>query len=219
MKKVIRNLLYFSLPVLLMAACYPGGPEEESDMDIVGTVYDKDFDFSAPSAIFVADTVVELVRPGDEDPLDYSHAYDPYVTGRIKENLTALGYSMTDDPTEAELWVTAGVTKSEQVGYVYDWWYYWYGIYYPYYPGWGGGYYPGYWPGYPTVTYYTYTTGTMLINMQDPSRINAPEPNDSIVVTGVWAAAINGLADSPVSTDRLNQVIDQAFKQSPYLGK
>lgn len=218
MKKMFHKLLYFSLPVLLIAACYPGGPEEENDMDIVGTVYDKDFDFTIPTIVYVADTVIEMIIPGEDVP-EYSHAYDPYVTGRIRENLTAIGYSLTNDPTAAALWVTAAVTKSEQTGYYYDWWYYWGGIYYPYYPDWGGGYYPGYWPGYPATVYYTYMTGTILINMQDPDKVNNPGEGETPSIKCVWAAAINGLATSAVSIDRVNKGIDQAFTQSPYLGK
>jgi hypothetical protein len=96
--------------------------------------------------------------------------------------------------------------------------------YYPSYPYWGWypgwGYYPAYGPGwgwgYPE--YYTatsYSTGTIFIDMVDPS---AADPNTT-TMPARWTAALSGLlgASSTPTSDRITRAIDQAFTQSPYL--
>jgi hypothetical protein len=45
-KWIVPWILITAIPVLIMS-CYPGGPSTAEDLDIVGTSYDKEFDFSA----------------------------------------------------------------------------------------------------------------------------------------------------------------------------
>ena len=77
--------------------------------------------------------------------------------------------------------------------------------------GWGG-YYP--WVGGTVV--YSYTTGTLLIDMIDVGNIDV----DNETYPSAWGAGINGLLEGS-STDtrnRLSTSISQAFVQSPYIG-
>jgi hypothetical protein len=61
---------------------------------------------------------------------------------------------------------------------------------------------------------YSFSTGTILINMTDQSQV------DPVAQTApmVWGCAINGLLDSGAATSRITNQIKQCFYQSPYLG-
>jgi hypothetical protein len=85
-----------------------------------------------------------------------------------------------------------------------DYWYcWWYGGYYP--PGWGW-----YYPPYYTVS--SFTTGTLVMTIQDPNVDNAIGQSEAS-----WVVGINGILSGNYSIDRVLNGIDQAFKQSPYL--
>jgi hypothetical protein len=97
------------------------------------------------------------------------------------------------------------------------------GIIYPGYPWWGGGWwgwypgYPCYYCGYPpTVGYYTYEQGTVLLNMYDMRNMGVEPPE---LFDSSWAAVFRGLISSnnEFNLERISSGIDQAFSQSPYL--
>ena len=102
--------------------------------------------------------------------------------------------------------VTVNGLTIETVGIVcYPWygWWYWYW----WYPGWwGNGCYPAYG--------YSYTTGTLMIDMIVPGAVAEEEEYNR-----VWEAGINGLLRSSQVENQqfVKQNIDQAFAQSPYL--
>jgi len=95
----------------------------------------------------------------------------------------------------------------------YPWWGYW-GWY-----GWPCCYGPGWGVGYPVVSVSQYDVGTVLVDMWDPRR--ADLESEQGVIPTIWVAALRGLvnvgspADAPA---RIDQAIDRAFEQSPYLG-
>jgi len=58
--------------------------------------------------------------------------------------------------------------------------------------------------------------GTVVVDMWDPRRAD----DTAMVIPAIWVAALRGLlegasADAPF---RINQALDRAFSQSPYLG-
>jgi len=73
--------------------------------------------------------------------------------------------------------------------------------------------------GYPVVSVSQYDVGTVLVDMWDPRR--ADLESEQGVIPTIWVAALRGLvnvgspADAPA---RIDQAIDRAFEQSPYLG-
>ena len=92
----------------------------------------------------------------------------------------------------------------------YPWWDYW-GWY-----GWPCCYGPGWGVGYPVVTATQYDVGTIAIDMWDEA---GRRPIGAVIPT-IWVAALRGLlegsaADAPA---RIEQALDRAFAQSPYLG-
>jgi hypothetical protein len=93
-------------------------------------------------------------------------------------------------------------------------WYpgYWGGYYPGFGWGWGGGwYYPPGWGGY--WSYYSYTTGTAIINLAD---YDSYEESGGEYIELEWDALIDGLL-SGVSASKIDDLVDQAFSQSPYL--
>jgi hypothetical protein len=101
--------------------------------------------------------------------------------------------------------IAATSTTNTQVYYSYNWGGYWG------YPGYGY-YYPPYWWG-PSVS--TYTSGTVFINMADPTAFS---PDQKLLGT-VWLATISGLLDDSKSNirTRLERAVNKAYEQSPYL--
>jgi hypothetical protein len=63
---------------------------------------------------------------------------------------------------------------------------------------------------------YEFTTGTLYIGMFDPDKADVPNKR----LGGAWLAAINGLLGEGGNPQaRIDNSIDQAFAQSPYLGE
>jgi hypothetical protein len=118
--------------------------------------------------------------------------------------MTDLGWTKVDVNSDPDVqllpaaWTTTTIVSGGYWGGYYCWWY-------PYYCGGGGWYYPY----YPVSSY---STGTMVISMIDAKH----EGTDGGLPL-VWTAAMNGLLSGTYETNRVNQGIDQAFKQSPYL--
>lgn len=195
MKK--KFIFYLSI-VVLMGSCYPEGPVYYDELDIVYTDYDDQFAFSGKGTYSIPDKIVKVTGNliEGEDPEFVKEPQNTQMLEKIKSNMTALGWTTTEDPTNADLVLFPAVWTNTTVYYWYNYWCW----YYPYYCGYGWG--------YPSVS--SYTTGTLVMalvvdgeNYVDPAR--------------VWTGAANGLLSGSYNVTRVNNAIDQAFKQSPYL--
>lgn len=191
----ILLMLFVSIGLILVS-CYPGDSLTPAETDVIATFYNPNADFSTKMTYAIPDSVARV--DGDGNPINDPGPFDQQILNRIKANLDQLGYSEQQNPANADVLVVAFITTTTWAsGGCYSWWYGWW---YPY-PGWC----------YPVV--YTYRTGTLLFAMTDPQN---QVSNDAL-----WVAGINGIledASSGIST-RLNNNIDQAFTQSPYLGE
>jgi len=139
----------------------------------------------------LVDSVYHLVGTGKDD---ISRAYDGQMLAQIRSNMDDLGFTEVADTNQADVVLVTAVTTTEYTSY------YSYGCYY--YCYW---YYPPYWGSY------TYTVGTILINMsrRDPGASTVPV---------AWLAALNGYSDASSNGPRIKSGINQAFEQSKYLG-
>jgi len=211
MKKIFVYFLMLSIPLVIFS-CYPGGVEYYSDTDIVYTNYDDSYDFSTDVFYFMPDSVFHAIGEGEDDDIDRS--YDDQILERAADNMASYNYTRVFDYEEADIYLTITITTSKYTGIgIIPGGGYWWG----WYPGWGmGGYYPGY-PGYPGgyPVYYSYTTGTVFLEIIPPDLIDPDEEK----VTIVWQGIGNGLVSSSTSnmTARIDRIIDQAFTQSSYL--
>ena len=207
--KAILSRMKYVLPGLLLAlamwSCYPGGPENIADTDLVFTYYNPEADFGSVRTFFMPNHV--FVREGSEETED---SFDDLILSDVARNLTALGYVRVTDPQnntpDSVVIVSKVRTKYTWVGWVPG---------YPWYPGWG---YPGWgwWgPWYPVGN--SYSTGTVFIEFARAEDIDVPEQQ----VNASWSGVINGLlgTNASATASRITAAVDQAFKQSPYLGR
>ncbi len=203
-----RSRIKYVLPGLLLAmamwSCYPGGPETIADTDLVFTYYNQDADFGSVSTFFMPDQV--FVREGSEATED---SFDSLILSDVARNMEALGYTRVTDPQnnipDSVVIVSKVKTQYTWVGWVPG---------YPWYPGWG---YPGWgWGGWYPVGG-SYSTGTVFIEFASTDDVNVPEQE----IVASWSGVFTGLLSSSASAtaSRVTANIDQAFKQSPYLGK
>jgi hypothetical protein len=217
---IISWILFIAGPVWIIS-CYPDGPETTEDLDLVGTMYDKEFDFTAVNTFSLPDTIIHIVEDGGESDMDRTH--DELIIDRVRDHMISLGYTEepldTLDPANVVLLITAISTTSTGIYYDPAWWGYW-GWWpgwggYPGYPGWGPGWGYGYPWGYPV--HYSYSSGSLFINMVDPDDTDLDEKTISVR----WMAVLNALLEGSKqqAEQRITDGIDQAFKQSPYLKK
>jgi len=198
----MKHFLTGSL-ILLLASCYPQGPEYSDDTDVVYTTYDEKYDFSGGKSYAMPDKIVMDVKIDDGDTT-YEYMPDKFakpILETIAKNMTAMGYNPVGINASPDLLLTPAAISSTT--YFYSYWYDWW------YGGWYGGWY---YPPYYTVS--SYTTGSIIIAMADPSLAADSPINRSQTV---WVAAGNGLVSYDYDISRVNAAIDQAFKQSPYL--
>ena len=191
----ILLMLFVSIAFILVS-CYPGDSLTPAETDVIATFYNPDADFTTKMTYAIPDSIARV--DGDGNPISDPGPLDQQIISRIKQNLDQLGYTEEQNPANADVLIVAFITTTTWAsGGCYSWWYGWW---YPY-PGWC----------YPVV--YTYRTGTLLITMADRQNQSSSD--------ALWEAGINGIledANSGIAT-RLNNNIDQAFTQSPYLGE
>jgi len=188
--------------MVLLQACFPFGPEDIEDFDLVGTFYDENVPFSTFEKYAMPDTIIHVdnsgvVRSTTKD-------YDALILNQVATNMGAIGYQRVDNPDDAHMILTLAIAKGGyNLGNTYD-----YGDYYgPGYDGYGSG---GY---YNTGSEYQMETGTLLMNLAD-------NQSDGTLKSSVWLGLINGITEQSFTNTsrRLIELINQAFVQSPYLG-
>jgi hypothetical protein len=203
----IKNLVLPSLLIIAgLSSCYPVDDLTVEDLDIAGTLYDKDYysdsvvpvinKFQDLQTFIVVDTVMHIIAEGDEDNI--SRNYDALVLQQIKLNMLKLGFTEETNPivTPPDVALTVSVLTSEHE--VYTWypywgWYWGYGGY-PYTsadPNYTNYWYDYYYPWYGYGSYYTYKSGSLLMEMADVARINI----DDTKIPVIWAGVLNGLLD------------------------
>jgi len=208
MNMFMKNALVLLAGTALFSSCYPDQPDYIDEFDITYTNYSPTFDFKAQNTYALPDSVVIIT--GDlaegEQPSMVDPQYGDQIISRIRQNMNNRGWTEVAATENPDVVVLPSAIKTLNVDAYYYYGGYW-GWYYPYYGyGW---YYPGYYP-----TYTSYTTGSLVIQMNVPNDLS---PTENIPV--VWLSVFNGLlegAESSIAV-RVNNSIDQAFTQSPYL--
>lgn len=195
----MKKLLYLGI-LVFMVSCYPEGVDYYEETDLIYTNYEEGFDFTSQATYAMPDRIVKITGnlAEGEDPEFIKEPYNTQMVNRIQSNMSALGWTLTEDPADADVVLFPAAWSNTTIYYWYDYW-----CWYYYYCGWGGW---GY--GYPSVTSYTTGTFVMTLVANDESYI---EP------LRVWTSAANGLLSGANDIDRVNDVIDQTFEQSPYL--
>jgi hypothetical protein len=194
------GLLFFVAAGL--SACYPGGPTSADDRDSVVTVFDQSADFGGIRTYAMPN---EILVP--EDSEEISDEAEAFILGEVAKNMEQAGYTRElnpeQNPADAVVLVTANRSRNYYGWVSYPWW------------GWGWGWWgPGWGWGYPWVSIGSYEVGTVFIELFDPDK---PVTSDERF-PAVWGAAMNGLLGSAAGNQAfITQVVEQAFRQSPYL--
>ena len=207
--KIFRNvrqsmllIIAAALSMLFFNACYSDYGMTTADYDVVTTLYDPNYDFTKDSTYFMPDSIHHIVEEGEES--DLSRKYDSFILEQVASHMSLRGFTRIADPTAPvpDVVITIRATSTDH-----------YNAYSSYY--WGG-YYGWYYPWYGGTTVYTYSTGTILIDMLDVENFDI----ENEIYPVAWIAGINGLlGDTGTGTkNRLHTSISQAFIQSPYIG-
>lgn len=208
MKREIKYVL-FSMSMLLLWGCYPGGPDYIEEMDVALSKHNPDYDFTAKSTYARPDFIVKITGNlvEGEEPDYIPAATAQKILAMIDDNMADLGWQKVEVSANPDLVLLPASWETTTIYYWYDYWYGWWG---GYYPGWGwGGYYPGY---YPPVYWSSYTTGTLVMGLVDKNILGA---NGNPVTQ--WTGAVSGIMTSSFSESRVRTAIDNVFAQSPYL--
>ena len=220
-RKYVIYLFFVSI-IPLLYSCYPGGTEYYNETDLVITQHDNEFDFPNNKTYFMGDSINHIVEEGKEN--EVNRKYDAVILANVAAYLDTAGYTRMEGAapdsiliaqSDVLISVIATSTKYTGVGYIPGgggWWGY------PGYGwGWGwGGYYPGYpWYGGGVGYTYSYSTGSLFIEMADLKNIDEVEE----IIPIPWQATINGLlsGDEDNMKWRIDRGIDQSFRQSQYL--
>jgi hypothetical protein len=216
-----NKLLHFCILslILLLVSCNPQGAETVEDLDIVGTAFSKNFNFSAVKTYYMPNEVLTIVDSSDQNSnVLLNTSFNQAILNQIVTNLNTLGYIRLDTISTTQrpdVFVQVAALATTNTNIYYDqWWDYWGNYYSPYYPSYGYGYGSGFYP-YPRLYASSYTTGTLIIEMTDP---NNPNVNTNRIPS-VWVASFQGLLSGSANSfqTRMEYGINQAFKQSPYL--
>jgi hypothetical protein len=213
MKRMNKSVLYPALLMamvgLIIASCskYPTYTVNTSDLDMIWTNYDESANFADFKTYYVPDSILLEDDVSEDDRAKLQKYYESILV-EVDKNMAALNYVRVDSTSSPDMGI--GVSILTRTTYVYSYNYWWY---YP--PYWG---YPGYGYSYPWATYMgSYEEGAVVIDMADLKNVDLTNKK----INGIWNALVGGVLTSSSSTvisNRLIGGIDQAFKQSPYLG-
>ncbi len=221
MKKLNAISWIFSISVIfLLGGCYPQGATYVDELDLVVSIENKEVDYQAYNSFYIEPDVLLISNDSKDSLLDKNDA--DFLVGEFRMRMLELGWTEITDSASVDSTTTAilmTVLENVNVSYVSGGW------------GWGGwggwgwwgypccGYYPGY-PGYGGCCYtsiYAYTTGSLIIEMIDPSSIAEDGQFDRVPV--VWGGGINGYLEGSTSNirTRVKNSMDQMIEDSPYL--
>lgn len=200
LKKYKKNFLAIAILISfagILSSCYYDYGVDSEDSNIVGTLYDNTYPFNTVTKFILDPTVNKLGDP------NLTTAYDATiitaVTNNLVNNLGWVAAAPGDSLADGVVRVSTAITSSTYTVYSG-------GGYY------GGGYYYGY-PYYGGGYTYTYTTGSVIVAIADPTNAAASQQS------GQWLGILNGVTGQANPSGLITQGINQAFSnsQSPYL--
>lgn len=206
--------ILFITAVLVLAACHMEPYPQDGDSEyLVYTSPDKNINFSQFMTFDIADSVLVI---GQSEKPEYSQSDNALaLIQAYRTNMENAGYIYTPSNPDAELGIQLTfIIRTERYVQYYsnpNWW-----LDYPgYWPAGYWGNWTGWYYAYPVT--YTYTTNALVTEMVD---LTADEGEGKSLPI-VWTNYIGGPGSYSMSNDvkRIINGIDQAFAQSPYLGR
>lgn len=209
----MKKILWF-LPILALLACEPPADTMRLlDQLVVSTNYDPQANFSQYSTYSMAtDTIGFYSNQSPNDTIIVQSSRTNYprpVLQKIQQNLQERGFQRVDRNADPDLRINVYVVNDfnvyQQVNYP--------GYYYPSYYGYGYGY-GGYYGGYPYVSTYATNTGALVVEILDLRNVTPDKKLKSI-----WNAYMGDVYSTIDLVKQSEEALDQAFVQSPYLGR
>lgn len=214
MERRDMKYLFFILPAVMLLGCEPPADTMRLlDQLVVSTNYDPDADFSKFATYSMAtDTIGFYSNQSPNDTIivqTSSNNYPRPVLNKLQQNLAARGFQRVGRREDPDLRINVYVVNDfnvyQQINYP--------GYYYPSYYGYGYGY-GGYYGGYPYVSTYSSNTGALIVEILDLRNITADKK-----VKAIWTASMGDVYSTIDLVKQSEAALDQAFIQSPYLGK
>ncbi len=211
----MRGVFYFLVGVVTSIA-WGCQTEPDSakliDQMVVSTNYDPDANFGAYTTYAIPTDTIGFISNNSSDTIIVSpeSTFPRHVLSAIKRNLDDRGYARVDRTEDPDVGINVMVANDFNLfqEVVYPGYYGYPGNYYSGYYGYGSYYY------YPYVNTYAYNTGVLIVEIVD---LKNRTPDNKVKV--VWDAYIGDVYSTIDRAAQSQDAIDQAFIQSPYLGK
>jgi hypothetical protein len=195
-----------------VGACTYDEFDSSADFDAVITVENPEYSYTGNQTYAVVPEVADLTTMVEGTVrIPNKERWQEVILAAIHRNMKEVGYTEeTGDIRDADVVVGAGIVTQENwalVGGYYSWW------------GWYGWYY------YPVTYAVSFDSGSVIMVMIDPEwRDESRSAEDTGTDGGVgpeayqavWGAGLHGLLDAATES-KVDNGIDQAFEQSPYL--
>jgi len=204
--------------ILILAVLYWGcQPEPDNkrlfDQLVVSTNYDTQAPFGSYATYAMPTDTIGFVSNNSNDTILTANksSFPRPVLEAIRSNLNSRGYTRVQRNQNPDLGVNVYVVNDFDVFQEII------------YPGGGygypGSYYSGYygynsWYSYPYINTYAYNTGVLIIELID---LKNKTPDNNVKV--IWDAYMGDVYSTIDLIKQSTEAVDQAFIQSPYIGK
>lgn len=200
---MIRSVLYCIIGAIVFVGCEPVPSDEELNANlVVQTEYDETVNFSVYNTYTMPLDTLGLISNSINDTIIVND-YAKSVTARLKANMDSRGYTWVASGQNPDVGITAFIVNDFTVFQTISYPNYLGGFYSPYY-----GYY------FPIVNTYASNSAILIIQMIDLKQKNAQ--NQFRVL---WSCYIGDVISSLDPLQRSIEAVDQAFAQSPIIGK
>lgn len=205
------------LVLLLFTACEKDPDTDDLSVDlVVRTDYMQDAEFVKKPKYFIGDTIYVIGSSKDKKTEKWAYGTNEKakeMLDLVKDRMDTYGYEVQAD--------TTGVDLRMQITYIEDMYYYlqlYYDYWWDYWENWGGWYW-GYYPYYPYPVFYTYKTGSLIIDMVDNKATPIEMSKGKKAKPVIWNTYASGLISGNKNFNQklVLKAINEAFDQSPYL--
>src|SRR5262245_58517066 len=168
---MMKKILLFGFVLVAFSSCRNLPDFDElSYKAIVVTNHDSAANFASYQSYFLPGSIGSIGDDPDDTILDNGVALP--ILNAIDANMQARGYVKENNPLLDDLALNVVTIKVTNIATMYPgWWYGWYGWYYPYYPY------------YPYSYTYSYSTGSLVIDIVDVKNVTPGQDRAKVLWT------------------------------------
>ncbi|MEQ8424495.1 MAG: DUF4136 domain-containing protein, partial [Cyclobacteriaceae bacterium] len=166
------------------------------------TEYDNTANFASYSTYTLTLDTLGFISNNSSDTLILDE-YATLVTSKIKSNMDSRGYNFVSKNQNPDLSINAFVVNDFNVFQTIS------------YPSYGSGFYSSYYDYYyPIVNTYASNSAILIIQIVDLNKKNTQNQFQVL-----WSCYIGDIISSPDPFNQFGEAVDQAFAQTPIIGK